>query len=429
LQQNYSARGLGWNQLDGVAENGAQVKAALERQGFSVRVVQDATGAQLREAISSFLHEPRDQAPADPNSLTRALIYFAGHGANSTDSGRLMGYLVPVDAPSPDRTTAQPAGARFVDLALPVDWLRDQAMQSTARHTLIVLDSCFSSSILGSRSTIRPPSFSTMDEFRRRAVYVLTASDVETPDRGPFTPAFVEAISGAADLSIGGPPDGLVTASEVGIYVKNRVLDSPRAHGTPSFAPIFAPNDPSVGEMMFGPPAVGRVAASTSASTQATIQMAQLFSRPLRAGEHPILDPCTGMPPNARQTPEGQVPITVCYFRKDGDATRVSDALSHAHIPFDAPPAILHVLNPDGSALSTNRIGCGADAPIEAVRQTALTLFDAGVSLRAIGPIAKYAERRRNQIQVLTDLDYASFRPLTRDQIAAMSSCTSMLHN
>ncbi len=424
LQQNYSAQGLGWNQLDGVAENGADVEATLTAQGFNVEVVRDRTTEQLRQDISSFLNRTRNQDQLNPASFTRALIYYAGHGANSSGSGRLMGYLVPIDTPVEDR---DPQG--FLRLALPVDWLAEQANGSTARHTMLVLDSCFSSSIFGTRSSPRLRDFEEMEDLRRRGVFVLTASDVETPDRSPFTPAFLDAIRGAADVEIGRPRDGLVTASEIGLYVRNRVLDSAqnggKRFGTPAFSPLSG-----FGDMMFGPPARQRIAPAQTESAQAVVQMADVFSRPLGENEEPRLSACSGFEhlglPETR--PDNRVPITVCYFRKDADGTRVIDALAGARIPFDAPPARLTSLR-SGAAPATNMIACGQDVPGAAVRAAALALHDAGVQIRGVAQLQEGAARRRNELQILTSGQRANRPPLTREQLAAIESCPVNLSN
>lgn len=422
VQQNYSRVGEGWNQLDGAADDGAMVAEALRAQGFSVEIANDLTLQQMRDRISAFLSRQRESNPLSPASFTRAIVYFAGHGANNRATGRTMGYLVPIDAPLANRDD-------FHLRALPLDWLRDQAAGSTARHTMLVLDSCFSSSIFGSRGAVRPRDPSELEQLRQRGVFVLTASDIETPDRGHFTEAFVRAIRGAADFDFGRGRDGLVTATEIGPYIREEINAARQTNrnaifGTPGFSTIGL----SPGDMMFGPPAALRVSSIVSEEVaDLRRDMAELFSRPLREGETPILSPCSGFEtPAAVQ--DGRVPVTICYFRKDADGTRVSDALAAARIPFDMPPARLTSLI-NGEAPSTNMIACGADVPGASIRQLALTLHDAGITIRAVGALVQGAAQRRNELQVLTSAARASRPPLTRAQLEAITNCPTMLQN
>ncbi|MEE8435336.1 MAG: caspase family protein, partial [bacterium] len=127
----------GWPKLPGVKSDVVAVKAALESHGFDVEVVEDPTSEQLTRAFSSFIN--RHGRKKD----TRLVFYYAGHGHTQKMSyGDDMGYIVPVDAPNPNR---DPDG--FLAAALDMQQIEVYAKRIQARHALFLFDSCFSGSI------------------------------------------------------------------------------------------------------------------------------------------------------------------------------------------------------------------------------------------------------------------------------------------
>ena len=88
----------GWPRLRGVKEDVPAVKAALEKQGFSVTVVMDPDRRQLADAFRNFISRH------GRGLENRLLFYFAGHGHSMMlGYGGEMGFLVPKDAPDPNR--------------------------------------------------------------------------------------------------------------------------------------------------------------------------------------------------------------------------------------------------------------------------------------------------------------------------------------
>lgn len=85
----------GWDDLESVPEELAALKKTLEQAGFGVETVLDATSDRLFAAIQDFI----DTYGYGPDN--RLLFFFAGRG--HTRGAGAKGYLVPVDAPLPEK--------------------------------------------------------------------------------------------------------------------------------------------------------------------------------------------------------------------------------------------------------------------------------------------------------------------------------------
>lgn len=113
----------------GTAVNDATATADLLRKkyGFTVTLLRDAT----REDILRAINRLRAELTENDNLL----IYYAGHGALEHDTG--MGYWLPVDA-EPEND---------------LNWIANDALTRrlkgmSARHVIVVADSCFSGTLV-----------------------------------------------------------------------------------------------------------------------------------------------------------------------------------------------------------------------------------------------------------------------------------------
>ena len=98
-------------------------KVLRERYGFKTRVLENATRAQLLSALNDYRTSLKDS--------DNLLIYYAGHG--ELDAKNLRGYWLPINARREDTT----------------EWISDQMITDqiglmSARHVLVVADSCYS---------------------------------------------------------------------------------------------------------------------------------------------------------------------------------------------------------------------------------------------------------------------------------------------
>ncbi|HVV82395.1 MAG TPA: caspase family protein [Kofleriaceae bacterium] len=166
------------------------------------------------------------------------IIFYAGHGGTREqrvgDDVIKTGYIIPVDGDdTPDRV------ASWVDLE---GWLRSIA-RLPALHILVVLDACYLGIALDPAIKWRdvlPPSDTRLHVLatrRSRRIITSALDDQRARDDGPvaghslFTGCLIEALTGG----MGASDRGTVTGSELGVYVRNRVISYPRSEQTPDF--------------------------------------------------------------------------------------------------------------------------------------------------------------------------------------------------
>jgi uncharacterized caspase-like protein len=126
---NYTS---GWPQLPNVKDDLDDLKSGLEPYFETVDIVPNPTVAQLRDRVSEFLLGQWNQ----PDE--RLFIYYSGHGftAFNQSSRDNDGYITGSDTPG--KAVAKAVSFYDVD-----SWSR----QTSARHVLMVFDSCFSGSL------------------------------------------------------------------------------------------------------------------------------------------------------------------------------------------------------------------------------------------------------------------------------------------
>jgi caspase domain-containing protein len=197
-----------WPSLGSVPEELAQLKSALVSLGFDrVEQVLNATGAELRQRVGDFI----GQYGYEPGA--RLVFFFSGHG-HTLDNGR-RGYFVPRDAPDPLQNEA-----RFRAVALSMDQVATWARDITARHAMFAFDSCFSGTIFRTRDRSVPEAISELTSKKVRIFMSAGDAGEPVPARSVFTPLFIRALRGAADMN----KDGFVTGTELGNWVQGQVL-------------------------------------------------------------------------------------------------------------------------------------------------------------------------------------------------------------
>ena len=205
--------------------------------------------------------------PQNVTESDRLIFYFAGHGIALNSDDGLEGFLIPQDAKLGDTSTYLP----MVRLQKALDNL-------PCRHFLCILDCCFAGAFRWSstRDLLTAPEVIHQERYDRfieaAAWQVLTSTShnqlaadllVLEDDRGeteshhsPFAAALIEALQGGADTSPPAkddkpPGDGVITATELYLYLRDRVevaSEGKRQLQTPGLFPL---NKHDRGEYIF----------------------------------------------------------------------------------------------------------------------------------------------------------------------------------
>lgn len=198
-----------------------------------------------------------NQLKKDVRSDDRVLFYFAGHGLAKDDDEKPRGFIMPKDAKLSDENSA-----------ISMDFLHKQFEQMKCKHFLLILDCCFAGSFRWATKQTRPAGTRLKKVFKERyyrfaespawqlftsAAYNQEAIDqiysqfgnrgrkINYRDHSPFAYHLIEALTGEkADIS---PKrgDGLVTASELYIYIRDQLepnLLQVEHHQTPGLFPL-----------------------------------------------------------------------------------------------------------------------------------------------------------------------------------------------
>ena len=219
-----------------------------QEHGYTVRLLvnDDATKERLTRLLSEHL-------PNDIGTDDRLLFYFAGHGIALDGDDGPAGYVIPQDARLADRSTF-----------LPMQALHDALTALPCRHLLAIFDCCFAGAFHWSstRDLSHLPKVIHKERYDRfirdRAWQVLTSADYDQKaldwlsgdifgERGmaqqhsPFARALFEALQGAGDLVPAGGGDGVITATELYLYLRDHVEVVSEAQGkrqTPELWPL-----------------------------------------------------------------------------------------------------------------------------------------------------------------------------------------------
>ncbi|MES2943492.1 MAG: caspase family protein [Pseudomonadota bacterium] len=218
----------GWVRLPGVPHDIEAVTEVLVKQGFSVTPVPNPTRTDLDNALRNFVAR-YGQRPGN-----RLLIYFAGHGHTlTTAAGGKLGYIVPVDAPRPNKDLGG-----FKAMAYSMESIEVLSKQMDARHVIFLFDSCFSGTVFRTRAGV-PDNISEKTS-RPVRQFITSGDETQTvPDESIFRKQLVSALgSGDADLN----HDGYITGSELGMFLEDQVTNYSRRTQTPRWGKIVDPN-------------------------------------------------------------------------------------------------------------------------------------------------------------------------------------------
>ena len=237
----------GWPPLANAVKDAELIAEVLEEQGFEVELHRNLVSEKLKSVFERFLILKGD----DPDA--RLFIWYAGHG--HTEAGE--GYLIPIDAPVPS------VGGPFKLASAPLRDFGRYMRQAVSKHVYAVFDSCFAGTVFSSQRDM-PPAAITLATTRPVRQF-LTSGDADqtVSDDGSFRELFIRALRGdeRSDLNI----DGYLTASELGMFLTDRVTNLTESMQTPRYGKLRDKNFDR-GDFVFTLPGVAMPVPTTSAT-------------------------------------------------------------------------------------------------------------------------------------------------------------------
>ena len=248
----------GWPRLSMAVKDAKAVAAALETKGFIVTLVTNPNAAELERTLKEFFVIKGE----DPQA--RLFLWYAGHG--HTEDGE--GYLVPADAPRPT------VGAKFRLKALPLRRLGELVRLAKSKHAFAVFDSCFAGTVFGSARAMPPPAVTRATTLTVRQFLSSGDAGQTVSDDGTFRELFIRAITGEEHADANN--DGYLTASELGLFLSDRVTNLTQSRQTPRYGKL-RDKDYDRGDFVFALPSSGaRIVFNPGAKAPTRVQEAEI---------------------------------------------------------------------------------------------------------------------------------------------------------
>lgn len=244
------------------AVNDAQVLAEqlAEQHRYTVH------GPLLNAKREEILHFLEEELPNRVGEEDRLLFYFAGHGIALDSDDNPKGYLVPADA--------KPGESESL---ISMDLLHDKITQLPCKHGLLIMDCCFAGAFkwsTGFRDVVFDlPSIIYEERFYQYAqdpawqVITSSASDQKAVDilsnrslgmrsvsgarHSPFAQALLDGLAGEADTVPKEKGDGVITATELYTYLRDRVEDETTEEGKRQSPSMFSLQKHDKGQYIF----------------------------------------------------------------------------------------------------------------------------------------------------------------------------------
>ena len=207
----------GWPRLSNAVKDAWLVAAELERQGFDVTLKTNLKSDDLKRSFQEFF------VVKGANPDARLFVWFAGHGYSQDGEG----FLVPADAPRPEAST------RFKLLALPMRRFGEYVRLAVSKHAYAIFDSCFAGTVFDSQRALPPAAITRATTLPVRQFLTSGEADQTVADDGTFRTLFIRALWGVERGDVNG--DGYITASEMGLFLSDRVTNLTQGRQTPRY--------------------------------------------------------------------------------------------------------------------------------------------------------------------------------------------------
>ena len=218
-----------WPPLNYAVNDARSVRSKLLNLGFEAEKIfelynREATKENILRIVADEL--PRKTGPND-----RVLFFFAGHGQTEELPGGIKrGFLIPVDGDLNN----------LYAKSIPMNVVADISQRIPAKHILFLMDACYSGLAFARSAPISsqmPDYLNKITSARTRQI--ITAGGAgeqvfEQEGHGLFTKRFLEALDRGGDSN----GDGVLTAFELGYYLRSRVSTESANRQTPVFGTL-----------------------------------------------------------------------------------------------------------------------------------------------------------------------------------------------
>ncbi len=235
----------GWPPLHNAVSDAREVATELENRGFEVIFKKNLKADGLQQSLKKFFAIKG----SDPEA--RLFLWFAGHG--HTIKGE--GFLVPADAP-------QPISPEFKLKAIHMRDFAGFMRLAESKHVFVIFDSCFAGTIFEARAGAVPAAITRATTLPVRQFLSSGDSNQTVSDDGAFRKLFLRGIRGEERADANG--DGYLTASEMGLYLSDRITNLTEQAQTPRYGKLRDP-DFDRGDFVFLLP--GHLATETEATS------------------------------------------------------------------------------------------------------------------------------------------------------------------
>ena len=205
----------GWPRLSMAVKDAREIAAELETRGFEVSLRTNLKSREMEDAFKEFY------ALKGQNPEARLFVWYAGHGHTLNGEG----FLVPTDAPRPTEE------ARFKLKSLSMRRFGEFVRLANSKHAYAVFDSCFAGTVFNSQRAMPPAAITRATVYPVRQFLTSGDANQTVADDGSFRELFLRALRGEESADANG--DGYVTASELGLFLSDRVTNLTEASQTP----------------------------------------------------------------------------------------------------------------------------------------------------------------------------------------------------
>jgi len=183
---------------------------------------EEATQASILKEFSNITKKANDN--------DRVLIFFAGHGETmDLPDGGEMGFLLPVDGDKTDLYLS----------AIKMEELKTLSLLSDAKHILYLVDACYGGiASIGARgldAESTPDYLDKITQYKSRQIISAGGRGEQVIEKAEWGhSAFTKnLLSGLRDSKADTDSDGIITAQELGTYLKKKVTIDSNNQQTP----------------------------------------------------------------------------------------------------------------------------------------------------------------------------------------------------